>query len=374
MGGLKLLRLNADGSPDTSFGTAGVVNVVFDSGGFDTAMDVAVQADGKIVVAGTTSTFVVGSDNFALTRFNSNGSLDTTFGTGGHVTTDFFGSTDQVRRMKLQADGKILVVGLAVHPITPVSGSTLFAIARYNADGTPDLTFAINGKTTDSPGNSLSVANGLAIQNDGKIVVAGSTAASGGDEPDTGFVRYLGDGQVKLPGTRDDSFGPMSNGTLLAPLGADDQAVDVVTLGDGTILGAVRVNAGVTTGGVAFGFGLAHIPASGVPPPRVPQPLITFTTESDSPRSMLEQADGKIVVVGQSASLGANPDMAIARFDDTGFALDASFGTGGKLTIDFFGSRDGAEAVVQQADGKLVVGGFARSGAGNVFAAARVAQ
>lgn len=372
VGGLKLLRLNADGTLDRAFGTQGVADVVFENGALDTAMDVAVQADGKIVVAGTTSTTAVGSDNFALARFKPDGSPDTTFGTGGHVTTDFFGSTDQVRRVHLQDDGKILVVGLAVHPISPISGSTLFAIARYDLDGAPDLGFANGGKTTDSPGNSFSIANGLTIQSDGKIVVAGSTAASGGDDADTGLVRYLGDGQVHPPGTRDDGFGPMSNGTLLAPLGADDQAVDVVTLGDGTILAAVRVNSGVTSGRSAFG--LAHIPASGVPAPRLPQPIVTFTTLGDSPRAMLKQADGKIVVVGQSGNQGTNPDMAIVRFDDTGFTPDASFGTDGRLTVDFFAKIDGAEAVVQQADGKLVVGGFARSGSTTVFAAVRVAQ
>src|SRR5262249_53179255 len=240
VGGLTLLRLKTDGSLDDSFGTGGVAEVVFDHGDLDTAMDVAVQADGKIVVAGTTSTSrTVGSDNWALTRFDTHGALDTSFGTGGHVTTDFFGSTDQVRRIRLQDDGKILVVGRAVHPISPISGSVLFAIARYNADGTPDLGFATGGKTTDSPGNVFSTANGLTIQSDGKIVVAGFTAASGGDADDTGFVRYLGDGQVKLPGTRDESFGPMSNGVLLASLGGDDEAVDVVTLADGTILAAV---------------------------------------------------------------------------------------------------------------------------------------
>ena len=132
-----------------------------------------------------------------------------------------------------------------------------------------------------------------------------------------------------------------------------DEAVDVVVLGDGTILGAIRFAAGATTGGIAFGFGLAHVPANGVPAPRVPQPVITFTTQSDNPRSMLVQTDGKIVVVGQSANLGTNPDMAIARFNDSGLALDPSFGTAGKLTVDFFGGRDGAEAVVQQPDGKL---------------------
>jgi uncharacterized delta-60 repeat protein len=106
----------------------------------------------------------------------------------------------------------------------------------------------------------------------------------------------------------------------------------------------------------------------------VPQPVITFTTQSDSPRAMLVQADGKVVVVGQSGNLGTNPNMAIARFNDSGLALDPSFGSDGKLTVDFFGGIESAEAVAQQADGKLVVGGFARSGAGNVFAAVRVAQ
>ncbi len=370
VGGLKLLRLNTDGTPDGNFGTQGVVDIVFANGTLDTAMDVTVQADGKIVVAGTTSTTAVGSDNFALTRFDSRGALDTTFGTGGHVTTDFFGSTDQVRRMVLQADGKILVVGSAIHPVSPTSGSTLFAIARYDADGNPDPTFAVNGKTTDSPGQVLSFAGGVTIQSDGNIVVAGSTAPNGGDDPDTGVVRYLGDGHVKLPGTRDESFGPMSNGTLEAPV---DQSVDVVTLSDGTILTAVQVTAALTgTGGI--GFGLAHIPATGVPPPRLPQPVITFTSEGDFPKAMLKQTDGKIVVVGQSGGFSTNPDMAILRLDDTGFRPDPSFGTDGKQTVDFFGHIDSAEAVVQQADGKLVVGGFARSGAGNVFAAVRLAQ
>ena len=101
-------------------------------------------------------------------------------------------------------------------------------------------------------------------------------------------------------------------------------------------------------------------------------PFVTFSTENDRPRAMLKQADGKIVVVGQAANGSSNADMASARFDASGFGLDTSFGTAGKLTIDFFGARDDAYAVVQQPDGKLVVGGFARSGAGNVFAAVRV--
>ena len=217
----------------------------------------------------------------------------------------------------------------------------------------------MDGKTTDSPGQVLSFAGGVTIQSDGNIVVAGSTAPNGGEDGDTGVVRYLGDGHIKLPGTRDESFGPMAT----APEAPIDQSVDVVTLSDGTILTAIQVNAALTGTG-NFGFGLAHIPATGLPPPRLPQPVITFTTEGDFPKAMLKQGDGKVVVVGQSGGFSTNPDMAIVRFDDTGFRPDSDFGTDGKQTVDFFGHIDSAEAVVQQADGKLVVGGFARSGRG----------
>jgi uncharacterized delta-60 repeat protein len=373
VGGLKLVRLNVNGTMDASFGASGVVNVVFKNGAFDTAMDTAVQTDGKIVVAGTASTPKVGSDDFAVTRYNSDGTVDGTFGANGLVVTDFFGSTDQASRLKIQADGKILVSGTAFDPVTPSTGVSLFALARYSTNGALDTTFNTDGKFADAPAGPIASGNAFAIQSDGRIVIAGSTRASGGDDPDTAFMRLLGDGQIRLPGTPDDTFGPLNNGALQAPLGGYDEAVDVVTLDDGTILAAINVNAGVTTGGLAMGFGVAHIPPSGSPTPHFPQPVINFTTTSDTPSAMLKQTDGKIVVVGQSGTLGANPDMAIARFDSTGFGLDPGFGTGGKLTLDFLGGRDAAQAVAQAPDGKLLVGGYARSGAGNVLAAVRLA-
>jgi hypothetical protein len=152
-------------------------------------------------------------------------------------------------------------------------------------------------------------------------------------------------------------------------MGGSDVAVDAVTLEDGRILAAVR-----TSGAGKTSFGIAHMPASGVPAPLSPQPVTSFTTGSDEPHCMLKQADGKIVIVGLSGGLGTNPDMAIARYDDSGLAGDASFGTGGKLTVDFFGGFDSAEAVVQQPDGKLVIGGFATRGGTEVFVMTRLAQ
>jgi len=183
-------------------------------------------------------------------------------------------------------------------------------------------------------------------------------------------VRYIGDGQPKLPATRDVDFGPKSDGTLDAPV---DGSVDVVMLSDGTILTAVRANAAFT-GVNGSGFGLVHVPGRGVPAPRAPNPTITFTTQSDFPKAMLQQSNGMIVVVGQAGGFSSNPDMAIARFVAGGGPLDTTFGTGGKQTVDFFGAIDSAEAVVQQPDGSLVVGGFARNGSATVFAAARLAQ
>jgi uncharacterized delta-60 repeat protein len=372
VGGLKLLRLDADGKPDSGFGATGVVDVVLNNGSLDTAMDVAVQGDGKILVAGTTSTVTVGSDDFALTRFNADGTLDMSFGAGGHAITDFYGSTDRARRIRLQADGKILVVGSATQPVSSTTSSVVFAVARYNPDGSLDTSFSDDGKTTDSPFGSYSVAYGVALQGDGGIVLAGSTANNGVDSPDSGFVRYLGGGQ--LPGTLDLTFGPTGNGTVHVPLGDFDQAVDVVVGDDGVILGAVTIDVGAAAGGRAMAFGIAHIPVSGTPAPHVPQPITTFSSESDVPHCMLKQSDGKIVLVGQAANLGANPDFAIARYDASGLSLDETFGTGGKLRLDFFGGRESAEAVVQQADGKLLIGGYARSGTHNVFAVVRLGQ
>jgi uncharacterized delta-60 repeat protein len=370
-GGMKLLRFNADGTPDVTFGSAGVVDVVFNGGALDTAMDVGVQADGRIVVVGTTATNTVGSDDFALVRYNANGSIDTTFGTGGHVTTDFYASTDRARRLKIQADGRIIVVGSATRVFSASVSSVTFATARYLANGALDTNFGVAGKANDSPFASYSIARGVTIQTDGKIVVAGSTANDGVADPDSGFVRYLAEKNGNSQ--RDTGFGFAQSGTVHAPVGVYDEAVDVVVMDNGTVLGAIRINAGTTTGGRAYGFGLAHVPADGIPPPKTVTPLTVFTTESDVPTAMLKQADGKIVVVGQSASLGANPNMALVRYAASGAGADGTFGTNGQLTVDFFGARDSAEAVVQQADGKLVVGGYARSGSSNVFALARIA-
>ncbi|MEW6498402.1 MAG: DUF4347 domain-containing protein, partial [Cyanobacteriota bacterium] len=124
----------AAGDLDLSFGIGGKVTTNF-NGNYDEARDVLIQSDGKIVVAGFTSDSSF-NDDFALTRYNSNGTLDTTFGTGGKVTTDFNGSTGTGLSVIQQSDGKIVVAG-RVH--------NDFALTRYNSNGTLDTTFGTGG-------------------------------------------------------------------------------------------------------------------------------------------------------------------------------------------------------------------------------------
>jgi len=373
VGGLKLLRFNADGTPDSTFGTAGVVDVVLGNQSDDQAMDVVVQSTGKIVVAGSTSTAFVGSDDFALVRYNPDGTVDTTFGDSGHVKQDFFKSTDNIWRLKLLDHDRLMAVGTAIKPVQVGATTTaigLFGLARYTADGAPDTTFAGDGLYADATGGSIASGRAVLVQDDGKYMLAGNTRADGNAAPQPGFIRLIGDGATQLPGTPDDTFGPQSSGGLQLSLVGADEIVDLVELADQTVLGLVDASQLGSTG-----FGLVRVPPAGVPIPKFVAPLITFTTDGDRPHGMLMQGgDKKIVLVGQAGNLSNNADMAIVRLDADGGTLDTTFGNGGKLTLDFFGGRDDAEAVVQQPDGKLIVAGYANTSSGNVFALARLAQ
>jgi uncharacterized delta-60 repeat protein len=180
-----VMRLNADGTLDTGFGKSGTVKVDF-SGGQDFVSGVVIQSDGKIVVAGG------GGDGFAVARLNSNGVLDTTFGSNGKVTTDFGTPYDSGSDVALQADDKIVVAGIAASD---------FAVARYLSNGTLDTTFSGDGKvTTDFRDESSDAAHAIAVQPDGRIVVAGGANVDF-DSPNSSartfaVARYLPDGRL----------------------------------------------------------------------------------------------------------------------------------------------------------------------------------
>ncbi|WP_063886634.1 DUF11 domain-containing protein [Streptomyces aureus] len=207
-----LARYNADGSLDTTFDTDGKVTTDF--GGGEEAAGVVVQADGKIVAAGR-----VGSD-FGLARYNADGSLDTTFDTDGKVTTDF-GGLDVAQGVAVQADGRIITVGRTVSSL---------ALARYNADGSLDTSFDTDGRVITSFG-PVFLGYAVAVQADGRIVAAGEADATASANGDFALARYHSNGGL------DTSFD--SDGLVNTDLGNLNERANAVSVQpDGKIVAA----------------------------------------------------------------------------------------------------------------------------------------
>jgi uncharacterized delta-60 repeat protein len=250
---LLLARYSSEGVLDTTFGIAGTGKVTTDFGSTDAAFAVAIQANGRIVVAGRTG--VVGSD-FALARYLPNGSLDTTFGgplafnNTGKVTTSF-GGTERADGVAVQADGMIVAIGT----FTDKLGVSSFAVARYKTNGVLDTTFSGTGKLTTSfevaAGCPADSAHAVAIQkNNGRIVVAGTIEnACAESGPSAAVARYhafeCGGQNVTILGTDgpDVIFGTKFDDVILG-LGGDDTihgngGNDTICGGDGndTIFG-----------------------------------------------------------------------------------------------------------------------------------------
>jgi serralysin len=177
-GDFLLLRYNGDGSSDTSFDFDGKVTTDFSSNA-DFGYNIVVQLDGKIIVAGTT-----GSD-FALARYNSDGSLDITFDNDGKILTDFGSNTDSAYAVTLQADGKILAGG---------TNGNEFVLSRYNSDGSLDVSFSGDGKVTTDVGGRDDTVRSVTAQADGKILVTGTSTHETGNEID--IIRYYSDGSI----------------------------------------------------------------------------------------------------------------------------------------------------------------------------------
>src|SRR5262245_34666415 len=193
------------GTLDASFGTGGKVTTDFADAG-DGVGAIAVQPDGKLVAAGAAT--INGQADFALARYNRDGTLDTSFGRGGQVTTDFGGRYEGAGSVALQWDGKIVVAGGSV-----IGFYDNFALARYGSDGTLDTTSGSDGKVVTNFGEVSAHADSVAVQPDGKIVVAGYANIDGGE--DFALVRYNSNGSL------DTSFG--SGGKVVTDFGLVQQ-------------------------------------------------------------------------------------------------------------------------------------------------------
>jgi uncharacterized delta-60 repeat protein len=223
-----LARYYPDGSPDPSFGVNGRVTTDF-VGERDRAYALVLQPDGKLVAAGLARERLSGGDNYGLARYNSDGSLDESFGAGGHVMTDIFGVADVPRALVLQPDGKLVAAGNA-----KIDGGAHghFALARYNPDGSLDESFGLGGiATTEIPGPN-GTANALVLQPDGKFVAAGTTGSLYTNEAGSFILtRYHSDGSL------DTSFGV--NGCYTTDFAGDINVANaVVVQGDGKVVAA----------------------------------------------------------------------------------------------------------------------------------------
>jgi len=340
-----LARYNPNGSLDTTFSGDGLLTTDFASGD-DFANAVAVQADGKIVAAGYTT--ASGNPDFALARYNPDGSLDTTFSEDGKLTTAFGSDHDIARAMALQADGKIMVAGYAYN-----GSNNDFALARYNPDGSLDTTFSDDGLLITDFGSS-DRAHALALQADGKIVAAGY--AWNGSNYDFALARYNPDGSLDTTFSED--------GKLTTAFASGNEDAHAVALQpDGKI-----VAAGYAYNGITDDFALARYnPDGSLDTTFSGDGLLTtaFASGNEDAHAVALQPDGKIVAAGY----GGNSDFALARYNPDG-SLDTTFSGDGLLTT-AIGISSNANAVALQADGKIVVAGYAWNGRDYDFALAR---
>ena len=292
-------RYNLDGSLDSTFGSGDGIATIAVGTGNDLGYSVTLQPDGKILLAGASHNGV--DNDFALTRLNNDGTLDVTFGGGdGIVTTDIAVNNDYARAMALQADGKIVLAGFA-----NTGANNNFALVRYNSDGSVDTSFDGDGIVTTAVPIFSSHIDAIALQADGKIVVLGD--AQDGSGSDFAVVRYNTNGSL------DTSFG-----------------------GTGIVITAIGTGSG-----------------------------------SDSPQSLVVQADGKILA-GGTAYNGTDFDFAVARYNSNG-TLDTSFGGGdGISTIPIGSGNDSAYGMAVLPDGKIILSGKSNNGSDDDFAVARL--
>ncbi|MGR9085514.1 MAG: thrombospondin type 3 repeat-containing protein, partial [Gammaproteobacteria bacterium] len=228
-----LVRYNLNGSLDTSFSEDGKVTTDFGNDGDDVAFALIKQSDGKLVAAGFSHNG--NNEDFALARYNVNGSPDTGFSGDGLVRTDFDSGQDRALSVVQQQDGKLVVAGFS-----NVSGSTVIALARYNTNGTLDKSFSNDGKLRTAVGTSDDRAFKVLQQFDGKLLVAGFSQKSANDS-DFVIVRY------NINGSLDTSFS--GNGKLTTSFGTAqdpgiDQALTAVMQSDENIVLAGTSNIG----------------------------------------------------------------------------------------------------------------------------------
>jgi uncharacterized delta-60 repeat protein len=341
-----LARYTRDGSLDSSFGSGGKVTT--DLGAVEFANAVALAPKGRIVAAGHTS---AGGGDMLLVRYLSNGSLDPSFGIGGVVETDL-GGGETIKAISVQTNGKIIAVGASTS-----GGNTDFVVARYMSNGALDPHFGFGGVVTTEFGGLDDIASAVAVQKDGKIVAAGASDAGGTVE--FALARYNSHG-VLTPG-----FGTGGLVTTSFGPGSIDVGFGVAIQDDGKIV----VGGGHLAGGTVDFAAARYRPDGSLDPTFGTGGLVTTAFPGVSFATAVGIRGDDITLVG---SIGLDPDFAAAQYRMNG-NLESTFGSGGTVTTDFSGagSLDAATAMAFQSRTQIVVAGFSNAGGTFDFALLR---
>jgi len=349
--------VESTGVLDPTFDGDGIVSTNFGPYAVAAINDLAVQADGKLVAAGHAETGEVYNFDFALARYNPDGSLDASFGISGTVQTDIT-TYDSAFAVALQPDGKILAAGFAHDNMYYLMDAMI--LARYNLDGSLDQSFGDGGLVLSDFG-TVNSAKDIALQKDGKILVAGNTYIEDGEQANRVFTlaRYNTDGSL------DASFA--GDGWLTVNFSHnEDYGEDVTVQPDGYILVS-----GATQQEDYHYYAMARYSPDGSLDTSFASDgmLVSYELQcrAVSTDSIALQTDGKIV-----AACGSEDpeDFILARFHPDG-RLDTGFGESGLVRTDW-GGMEALTAVALQPNGKIVASGFVTAhGIGHTFVLAR---
>ena len=335
---LVVAAFTAVGAPDVTF--AGTGRVLADFGGDETASALAIDRDGSIVAVGTRSKD--GLLEVVLVRYRANGTLDSSFNGNGRRVLSFTDGADNLgQSVAFDLAGRIVVAGTR----TTATGS-VFAVARLLPDGSLDTTFNNSGKRFIDFGltnGTNAFGQAVAVQDDGKIVIAGTRVGAKGS--DFALARLNPDGTFDL--------GFDSSGKTSIDFGATDEIHALAIAPDGRIaVAGTRAN----TGGSDFAVAVLRSDGQADTDFKGNGKATTDFGADEVARAIVVQADGRIVVAGQRQGTTGN-DFAVARYDMDG-SLDPTLDGDGKVRVDLRGdSADSASGVALQADGKIVVAG-----------------
>jgi uncharacterized delta-60 repeat protein len=337
---IAIARFLPNGKPDKDFG-GGDGRVTADLGGTDYAFDVALQADGKIVVAGERDK--AGGSTFAVARFGIRGVLDKTFSKDGKAFVSFGKTYQGANAVAIGPNGNILVGGF-----TSNGTSSRWAMARLSPKGVLDKSFSKDGKVTIDTSTTDEQIEDLLITPGGRIVASGYS--------EVGLVPRFSIAQFYTGGKLDTSFGHKGINLIDVTKGSDI-AYGMERQPDGKL-----VIVGFTDDAGAGDWGIVRVGAKG----RLDTTfgggdgivVTAFGPSYEYAYGVVVQANGKIVVVGRAVR--GNADFCVVRYKPRG-GLDQTFGGEGKAFTDFFGGDDTARGVALQSNGKIVVAGEATS-------------